>query len=128
MGKRTSLPLTLDDLRCHSFQRSEAGIARVVKQHRYIFVELLRIVEADVNMVDDISFSQLDPGNAADHVGPKLHGLVQQLSGSRLAHDPILRKGDHLYVNDVAKLISNSNERSHGLQARFAVHVRKGTD
>jgi len=74
------------------------------------------------------SVGELDPGDAADHVGPKLHGLMQQFSGSMLPHDPILRKRDHLEVNDAAKLIANSNEGAHGLEARFAVYVGKSSD
>jgi len=76
MRKRPALPAALDRFDRHHFQRAQIGIAGVVEQHRNVLVELRRQIEAGADVGGRIVASQLDPRNAADHVGAERHRLM----------------------------------------------------
>ena len=75
-----------------------------------------------------IGVGELDPGDAADHVGAKRHRLPQQIGGARFAHDAVLGERDDLKVDDAAKFLAHADERLDALEPGFGIDVGEGAD
>ena len=79
-------------------------------------------------MSGGVGIGELDPRNAADHVGAERHGLMHQVRGARLAHDAVLCEGDDLNIDHAAKLVAHADERLDAFKPRLAVDVGEGAD
>ena len=77
-------------------------------------------------MLVGVGVGVLDPGDAAHHVGAELDRLPDQLLGTRVAQQPVLRERHHLQVHDAAELLAQRQQRDHALQPRLGVDVREG--
>jgi hypothetical protein len=128
MGKGAAVPAALERLQRHHLQCAQAGVAGIVKQHGNVFVEFFGQVEASVHVRFRVGVRELDPGNAADHVGAEPQGLAHQVQCARLAHDAILGEGNDLNVDNAAKLVTHAEERPNSLETRLAIDVGKSAD
>ena len=128
MGERPPAPSAPKGLRREHLQRPQAGVARVVEQHRDVGVVLGCEVEAERDMRPRVVVGELDPWNAADDVGAERQRLFHQAVGAQLLDDSVLRESDHLNVDDSAKFLAHGDQRLDAFESGLAVDVGERAD
>ena len=128
MGQSAALPAAPNGFDRHHFQGPQAGIASIIQQHRDVLIKALREIEADADVGVGVGIGELDPRNAADHVGTECHGLVQQLRRARFADEPVLGEGDDLDIDDTAEFIADANKRLDAFKPGLGVDIGEGAD
>ncbi len=128
VGQRPSLPVSLDSLQRHQFQRTQARVAGIVDQHRDIFVVLLSNIEDFCDVLSNICVGVLSPGDAPYYIGPQLHRFTYEAGCTRLSNNSVLSKGYHLDIDDALKLFSSTEDCFDTLQSGFGVYISESSD
>ena len=105
---------------------AQRRVAGVVDQHRHPPAVLGRQRAHPAYVLAGVIVGVLDPGNAADDVRAEVDGLADQLLGTRVAQQPVLREGHDLQVRDPAELLAQRQQRDHTLEPRLGVDVGEG--
>ena len=99
-----------------------------VEQHRNVGVVRPCEIEAEVDVLLGFRIRELDPRNAAHHVGTERHRFMHQAVGAGILDDALLGEGNDLQFDDAAKLLAHRDQGLHAFEARLAIDIGKLAD
>ena len=106
--------------------RPQARVAGVVDEHRHPSVAGRGERAHPAYVLTRVGVGGLDPGDAADDVGAQVDGLADQVLGTGIAEQPVLREGHDLQVHHAAELVAQRQQRDDALEPSPGVHVGEG--
>ena len=79
-------------------------------------------------MLCRVRCGELDPRNAADHIGAERHRLLHQFQRAWLANDTVLGECNDLQIDDAPEFVAEPDKRFHAFETRLAVNISKSAN